>query len=107
MEWPQQCRHWLALLAEYDIPAAPVQALTEFMANDPAVRHHDLVREYDHPELGRLRMAGPPIVFSDTPARDPGRPPTLGEHTEAILNELGYDDAAITDLRTRGVLRKP
>src|SRR5881396_2881396 len=47
--------HWLALLAEYDIPAAPVQALTEFMANDPAVRHHDLVREYDHPELGRLR----------------------------------------------------
>jgi crotonobetainyl-CoA:carnitine CoA-transferase CaiB-like acyl-CoA transferase len=98
--------HWLALLAEYDIPAAPVQALTEFMATDPAVRHHDLVREYDHPELGRLRMVGSPIVFSDTRARDPGRPPTLGEHTEAILNELGYDDAAIADLRTRGVLRK-
>src|SRR6266700_4619236 len=35
--------HWLALLAQYDIPAAPVQALTEFMENDPAVRHHDLV----------------------------------------------------------------
>ena len=99
--------HWLALLAEHDIPAAPVQALTEFMATDPAVRHHDLVREYDHPEVGTLRMLGQPIVFSDTSARDPGRAPTLGEHTDAILHELGYDDAAIDDLRTRGVLRKP
>jgi crotonobetainyl-CoA:carnitine CoA-transferase CaiB-like acyl-CoA transferase len=97
--------YWLALLAEHDIPAAPVQALAEFMANDPAVRHHDLVREYDHPELGKLRMLGAPMVFSDTPARDPGRPPMLGEHTEAVLHELGYDDAAIDDLRTRGVLR--
>jgi len=99
--------HWLALLAEYDIPAAPVQALTDFMANDPAVRHHDLVREYDHPEVGRLRMLGQPMVFSDTPTRDPGRPPTLGEHTDAILHALGYDDAAIAELRARGILRKP
>lgn len=98
--------HWLALLGEHDIPAAPVQALTEFMANDPAVRHHDLVREYDHPELGTLRMLGQPVVFSDTPTSDPGRPPTLGEHTDAVLFELGYDDAAVADLRAKGVLRK-
>ena len=97
---------WLALLAEYDIPAAPVQTLTEFMANDPAVRHHDLVREYDHPERGRLRMLGQPVLFSDTPTRDPGRPPLLGEHTTTILHELGYDDAAIADLRRRGALRQ-
>ena len=99
--------HWLALLAEYDIPAAPVQTLTEFMANDPAVRHHDLVREYEHPELGKLRMLGQPLVFSETPTRDPGRPPTLGEHTDAVLRELGYDDATIHELRAKGVLRKP
>jgi len=65
------------------------------------------VREYDHPELGRLRMLGQPVLFSDTPVRDPGRPPTLGEHTETVLRELGYDDAAVADLRTKGVLRKP
>ena len=99
--------HWLTLLAKHDIPAAPVQTLTEFMAHDPAVRHHELVREYDHPELGTLRMLGQPLIFSETPTRDPGRPPTLGEHTEAILHELGYDDRAIGELRDRGVLRKP
>jgi crotonobetainyl-CoA:carnitine CoA-transferase CaiB-like acyl-CoA transferase len=97
--------HWLELLAEHDVPAAPVQTLADFMASDPAVRHHDLVREYDHPEVGRLRMLGQPLVFSDTPTRDPGRPPTLGEHTDAILRELGYDDAAIAALRTKKVLR--
>ena len=99
-------RHWLALLAENDIPAAPVQTLTEFMANDPAVRHHELVREYEHPELGTLRMLGQPLVFSETPTRDPGRPPTLGEHTEAVLEDLGYDAATIDELRAKGVLRK-
>jgi crotonobetainyl-CoA:carnitine CoA-transferase CaiB-like acyl-CoA transferase len=96
---------WLALLAQHDVPAAPVQTLAEFMANDPAVRHHDLVREYEHPELGRLRMLGQPLVFSDTPTQDPGRPPTLGEHTDTILRELGYDDATIAALRTKKVLR--
>jgi crotonobetainyl-CoA:carnitine CoA-transferase CaiB-like acyl-CoA transferase len=75
------------------------------MASDPAVRHHDLVREYDHPEVGRLRMLGQPLVFSDTPTQDPGRPPTLGEHTDAILREAGYDDAAIAALRAKKVLR--
>jgi crotonobetainyl-CoA:carnitine CoA-transferase CaiB-like acyl-CoA transferase len=99
--------HWLALLAEHDIPAAPVQTLTEFMAHDPAVRHHELVREYDHPELGKLRMAGSPIIFSDTPASDPGRAPLLGEHTEAILGELGFDPMAIDELRENGIVRKP
>ena len=98
---------WLTLLAEADVPAAAVQTLVDFMAHDPAVRHHDLVREYDHPELGALKMLGLPIVFSDTKAEDPGRPPLLGEHTETILHDLGYDDTQITDLRQRGVLRKP
>jgi len=95
--------HWLELLASHDIPAAPVQTVAEFM-DDPAVRHHDMVREYDHPEVGRLRMMGQPLVFGDTPTRDPGPPPTLGQHTDAILKELGYGDAAIADLRAKGAV---
>jgi crotonobetainyl-CoA:carnitine CoA-transferase CaiB-like acyl-CoA transferase len=95
--------HWLETLARHDIPAAPVQTLKEFM-DDPAVRHHELVREYDHPELGRLRLMGMPLVFSESPTRDGGRPPLLGEHTDAILRELGYEAATIEDLRRRRVI---
>lgn len=95
---------WLRLLAEHDIPAAPVQSLAEFL-DDPAVRFHGLVREYDHPEVGRLRLMGQPLVFSATPVRDPGAPPGLGQDTDAVLAELGYGSAAIADLRARGVVR--
>ena len=94
---------WLDVLGAHDIPVAPVQPLLDFF-EDPAVRHHDLVREYDHPEVGRLRMMGQPLVFTDTPTRDPGPPPTLGQHADAVLRELGYTDADIAALRARGAL---
>jgi crotonobetainyl-CoA:carnitine CoA-transferase CaiB-like acyl-CoA transferase len=64
-----------------------------------------MVHEYDHPEAGRLRLMGQPLVFADTPARDPGPPPTLGQHTDQVLDEIGYDAAAVAALRARKVIR--
>jgi crotonobetainyl-CoA:carnitine CoA-transferase CaiB-like acyl-CoA transferase len=95
---------WLEILAAHDIPAAPVKTIQEFM-DDPAVRHHDMVHEYDHPDVGRLRVMGQPLAFAGTPTRDPGPPPTLGQHTDEVLRELGYDATAVHDLRARKVVR--
>jgi formyl-CoA transferase/CoA:oxalate CoA-transferase len=97
--------HWLDLLARHDIPAAPVQSLMDFM-DHPAVRHHDMVHEYQHPDVGPLRLMGQPLVLHATPARDPGPPPALGEHTEAVLRELGYDDAAIAGLEAGRIVSR-
>jgi len=97
--------YWLELLAKYDIPAAPVQTVMEFMQH-PSVRHQDMVHEYDHPEVGRLRLMGQPIAFRGTPTRDPGPPPTLGQHTDAVLREIGYSDDDIAGLIARGVCRR-
>ncbi len=94
---------WLAILAEHDIPAAPTQPLQQFM-KDPAVRHHGMIVQYQHPEVGPLTLMGQPLRFSETPASDPGPPPTLGQHTDEVLRELGYRDADIADLRRRNVV---
>jgi len=79
---------WLEILAAHDIPSAPVKTIQEFM-DDPGVRHQDMVHEYDHPDVGRLRVMGQPLAFAGTPTRDPGPPPTLGQHTGQVLGELG------------------
>ncbi len=49
-------------------------------------------------------VSGLPVSLSATPAVPPGRPPLLGEHTEAVLTELGYSHADIAELRTRGTI---
>ncbi len=94
---------WVQILTDNDIPAALTQSLREFM-RDPAVLHHKMVVQYDHPELGPLRLMGQPLRFSETQAPDAGPPPTLGQHTTEVLRQAGYRDHEIAELRRRGVV---
>src|SRR5262249_20768701 len=94
---------WLRILAEHDIPAAATQTVREFM-RDPAVLHHDMVVQYEHPEVGPLTLMGQPLRFSESRAPDAGPPPVLGQHSAEILRGAGYRDTEIADLRRRGVV---
>jgi formyl-CoA transferase len=63
-----------------------------------------LTAEVDHPLFGSLRRYGPPVAMSRTPGRvAPGS--VIGEHTEAILRELGYGTQEIGRLREAGTVR--
>ena len=60
--------------------------------------------EQEHPACGVIRQVGIPFQLSATPASIRTPPPTLGQDTDAILGELGYEPAEIEELRTRGVV---
>ena len=94
---------WMALLAEADCICAPV-ATYEDLVNDPQVRANDYIVEVDHPTRGRISVVGPPWHFSETPTKVAAAAPELGQHTEAILQELSYSWEQIEALREQGVL---
>jgi formyl-CoA transferase len=94
---------WLATMDAHGVPSGPVR-FTEELLEDPQVLENGFIAHMEHPLMGPVRMAGPMLQMSDTPLAPQGPSPTLGEHTDDVLRELGYDDARIDALRESGVL---
>ena len=94
---------WLSRLEQFDVPYAPIYTMAEVF-KDPQVQHLGLEVSYEHPNMGKIRSVAPPVTFSDTPTGKVNAPPTLGEHTEAILNRLGFNAGAIQRLRQEGAI---
>jgi crotonobetainyl-CoA:carnitine CoA-transferase CaiB-like acyl-CoA transferase len=91
---------WLQRLEAADVPAVPLYNLAEVL-NDPQVRHLDLVEESVHPLAGKLQFIGGPVRYDGLPKEQSTLPPLVGEHSAAILKELGYDQSAIEELVRR------
>jgi len=86
-----------------EVPAASRN--TSYFTDDDNLRLGRVV-EYTHAKYGRARDMGHAMRFSDTPGIIRGPSPLLGEHTDQILREQGYDEARIAGLRERGILNK-
>ena len=94
---------WLRRLTEKDVPAAPINTLDEVFA-DPQVKTYGFPIQIEHPQMGTMKLVGNAVDMSRTPPRIERPPPVLGEHTEKILSDLGYDSAAIAEFRRQGAI---
>jgi crotonobetainyl-CoA:carnitine CoA-transferase CaiB-like acyl-CoA transferase len=93
----------LAALEAADVPCMPVRRRHE-MLDDPQVAHNEIVHEIEQPGVGAIRQARPAARFGATPANAPQPAPWHGEHSAAILGEIGYTDDEITALQRSGVV---
>lgn len=92
---------WRKLLAEADIPVFPMHTF-ESLLQDEHLADIGFFRETDHPAVGRIREMAVPSEWSDTPPANDRPVPVLGQHTDEVLREAGYDDAGIAALKRRG-----
>lgn len=91
-------------LIECDVIAAPIYTHQETFS-DPQVLYNQMVVEVEHARVGKLTVGGVPVKLTKTPGRVRLAPPTLGQHTREILQELGYTDKEIGDLLEQGVIQ--
>jgi len=90
------------ILRKFDIPCSPVLTMKE-LANDPSLRASGTIVEVDHKERGKYLTVGSPIKFSDLKVEIKGSP-LLGEHTDEILESMGYSQQQIAALHEQRVV---
>ncbi len=100
---PGTTEQWTKHLDAAGVPNGPILTVAEVF-NDPQVQHRQMVVELDHPTAGRVKQVGLPIKLSETPGAVRSAPPTLGQHTDAILRELGMNPQEVATLRQDGVV---
>ena len=94
---------WADELSRVGIPAGSINTVAGALEH-PQVIARDMVLSTEHPSAGTLRMTGSPIKLSRYTATVRRPPPTLGEHTDDVLGELGYSAAEIATLHDEGVV---
>ena len=94
---------WIEILNKAGVPCGPIYTIDKMFA-DPQVQSLGMGKPLVHPKLGRQDVVGQGVNLSRTPAQYRRYAPDLGENTREVLQEFGFDAAAIEDLKKRGVV---
>ena len=88
----------LAALTAAGVPCSAVRSVTEAL-QDPQLSAREMIVPLEHVSAGGIRVLGSPLKLSETPASVRTPPPALGQHTDAVLREIGLSDSDIASLR--------
>jgi len=94
---------WIERFNKAGVPAGPIYAIDQVFA-DPQVKHLGIAQPVEHKTLGRIDLVGQAVTLNRTPSRLATASPDPGEHTDAVLQELGYNAGDIAGFRQRGVV---
>ena len=94
---------WIEDLNAASVPCGPIYSMDQVFA-DPQVQHLGMARPVQHPTLGTVGLVGQAISMSRSKWEVRNTTPEQGEHTDAILGELGFDAAGIAGLRGKKVV---
>ena len=96
--------YWLPRLREAGVPVAPVADVAD-VAHAQQTEALGILQPLDHPSIPDLRLTALPLSFDGDRALHRTAPPAVGEHTEEVLREAGYDTEEIAALAAQGVIR--
>lgn len=94
---------WVEIMETSGVPCGRIRTIDQVLT-DPHVRIREMVVEQEHPLAGTIKLIGVPTKLSLTPGAITMPPPTLGQHTDEILNNLGYNADKIAAWREKGVI---
>ena len=94
---------WFKELSKMDVCVGPVYSLDEVF-QDPQITHRKMAVEIEHPTIGKIKILGIPIKFSETPGKIRTPAPGFGEHTEEILKMLGYNQKEIEEFKKSEII---
>jgi crotonobetainyl-CoA:carnitine CoA-transferase CaiB-like acyl-CoA transferase len=97
----QSTAHWLALFEQIDVPAVPLNTV-ESLLDDPHLAAVGFFRQVEHPSEGAMRTFGAPARWVGYDVSKLAPAPRLGEHTESVLRECGFDASALASLLANG-----
>ena len=94
---------WIEILLLNKLVWSPVKTPLE-VTRDEQAKANEFFVEWDHPKHGRIKVLNNPIKLSKTPAEIRMRAPDLGEHTDQVLQESGYSETEIAEMRKTGTV---
>jgi crotonobetainyl-CoA:carnitine CoA-transferase CaiB-like acyl-CoA transferase len=94
---------WVDLLNQAGVPCGPIYRIDEVFA-DPQVAHLEAAAQVTHAKLGSFRIVNQAVKLSRTPASVAAPTPEVGEHTEEVLQEIGFSREEISTLKQKGIV---